>query len=141
MEKENVNFQVPKELINPLIEERIKLAVLDSIGDRDNLVSEMVKLVINQKVNKDGISTGRSYDDKYSLIDVVLRDHIKNSVKEVVTEMIKEKQSVIKDEIKRQLASKRGAERFAAGLLDTSKRLIERGYGMRFDVSFTETES
>lgn len=138
--KEEVSFQIPKQLINPLIEEKIKLALLESIGDKDKLMSELVAFVLKQKVDIRGQKTGNSYSDKFSLIDVMLRQHTVEAVKEVISEILAEKRGIIKDELKRQLTSKKGSEKFVASLLDATERAMSSSWKLNVTAQFDDIQ-
>jgi len=95
---DNPTFQIPRDVIEPIIQSHVALAVVNALGDGNKLMESAVKRVLEMKVNEKGEQS--SYAD-LPWLQWALHNAVKRAVKEVLeTELLKHK-----DRIKTQLVS------------------------------------
>jgi hypothetical protein len=134
METGNVNLSISKEIVNPIVEAKIKAAVIEAMGGTDLLINKVVDQVLNQNVGHDGKISQYSSDNKSKWIDVVVTNQIRESVKVAMAEILATRQEDIKAAIMKQLSSKKGIEAFAQALLSGYK--LDDKYKTNIDIKF-----
>lgn len=132
---DNVNIQLSKDLIAPIIENKVKVAVIEALGDGKTLISNVVEAVLNLKVDEKGQRQSSDYYNKFNFIDIVLKQAIENACREAIKEFINENKDKIKEETKRQLCTKKGTGMFVESFLSGMLKASESDY--RFKAEFT----
>ena len=133
---DNVNIQLSKDLIAPIIENKVKMAVIEAMGDGKTVISNVVETVLNLKVDEAGKINSYSSYNKYTFIDVCLRLAIENACREAIKEFMKEHAEAIKEETKKQLCSKKGIGQFVSSFLSGMLKASESQYQFKAEFKF-----
>lgn len=121
---EIMSLAVPQELIKPIIETKIKQAVIESFN-KDGLVEEMVNGFLTQKVNENGQVSKDNYYNKFSRIDVILGNVLNKSIAEAVEAWTAENKELLKNKINKFLYSKKGQSLMIRAYLDAINKSFE----------------
>lgn len=135
---DNVNIQLSKDLIAPIIENKVKMAVIEAMGDSKTLISNVVETVLSLKVDEHGKRGQYDSYNKYTFIDIVLKQAIENACREAIKEFINENTEKIKEETKRQLCTKKGMGAFVDSFLRGMLRASESDYRFKAEFSFND---
>ena len=102
----DVSIEVSKEVVNGIIEKKIEAAVVEAFTDKDEMVRNMVNLALTRKVSSDGTPSRSSYDNKFTLIDVLFSKALKEAAEEAIKKNIEANQdkleAALMKELKRQ---------------------------------------
>ena len=128
METGNVNLTISKEIVNPIVEAKIKEAVIAAMGGANDLIAKVVKQIIDTPVSYDGKISQYSSDNKYKWLDIAVTNQIKEAAKEAIREMMSTRKDDLKKAIVKELSSKKGVEAFAQSLLSNSSKILENYY-------------
>ena len=96
---ENPTFQIPKDVIEPIIQAHVSLAVVNALGDGNKLMESAVRQVLETKVNDKGESSNYNSDIPW------LQWALGNAVRKAVKEVLEEELLKHKDRLKAQLVS------------------------------------
>lgn len=124
---ETINLEISQNLVKPILEEKIKLAVLEAFEGKERMVSEIVNAVISQKVDAEGKVSKYDSDNKYSYVDILIRRRLNEAVRGCIGSMIEEAQPQIIAEITKQLKTKKGISDFAKAMLTATGSLFSKG--------------
>lgn len=113
-----VSLTISKDIVNPIVEAKVKEAVLSALGGADKLVDQLVSTIISQKVNEQGKVDSYSHNNKFSWLDVVLTKVIKEQAEEAIKEVLADNAKTIKQELIKQLQTKKGSSLAASALID-----------------------
>ncbi len=136
--KSDVTINVSNELIMPIIKEKIKLAMVEALNHEDQLINKVVETVLYDKVDENGKKSGYSSDNKYSYIDVVLRNAIKDEAKIVFKEFIDQYRTKIGLELQKQLQTRKGVVMFTSKILEAVTGNLERDWKLNVHFDFKE---
>lgn len=136
MNNETVSLTISKEIVNPIVETKVKEAILAALGGPDKIIEKVVNEVLNRKVDLNGNTSTYSSDNKYSWIDAVVTKQIKTLVEKEVTEIVGQQSSVIKDEIIKQLKTNKGANKVASALLDAFNGTFGKSWLSTISIDF-----
>ena len=128
MDTGNVNLTISKEIVNPIVEAKIKEAVIAAMGGADELIAKVVKQIIDTHVSFDGKVSSYSSDNKFKWLDIAVTNQIKEAAKEAIKEMMSTRKDELKKAIVKELSSKKGVEAFAQSLLSNSSKILENYY-------------
>lgn len=138
MEAGNVNLTISKEIVNPIVEAKIRESLIAALGGQDELIKKVLDNIINQKVNGEGSVSSYSSDNKYTWLEITVSKQMREATKSALLEMLQERHEEIKVEIKKQLSSKKGIEKFASAMLDAQASKISEKYNTKIDISFND---
>lgn len=133
---DNVNIQLSKDLIAPIIENKVKMAIIEAMGDGKALISSVVESVLSLKVDENGQRQSSDYYNKYRFIDIVLKQGIENACRQAIKEYINENKDKIREETKRQLCTKRGTGMFVESFLKGMLKATESDYRFKAEFGF-----
>ncbi len=136
---ETISLQISKEIVNPIVETKIKEAILAALGGSDLIVKKVIDEVLNRKVDASGKISTYSHDNKYSWLDAVVTDQIKKAVEEELKAIIKESSSRIKDELIKQLQTKKGSSKAAEALLSAMNGTFGNSWSSKFNIEFNSS--
>ena len=96
---DNPTFQIPRDVIEPIIQAHVSQAVLSALGDRAQIITEVVRQVLEEKVDSAGHKS--NYNNSQQWIDWVM----KQTVRKAITETLEAEMLKHQDKIKAQLVS------------------------------------
>lgn len=115
---DSVNIEISKDLIAPIVEAKIKAALMEALGSTDTVLNTVIDRILYDKVNEDGVKDSYSSANKFSFVDVALRNAIADGCREAMTEYLAEKKSEIKTALSERLKLKKTREAMAAAIID-----------------------
>lgn len=136
---ETVNIEISKDLIKPIIENKIRLAIIEAFGNTQGVMDSFVNNIINDRVAENGMKSNYSSENKYSWIDIVVRKSIQEAVRVATVEFIQNNTAVIQKHVEKILKSEKGTNSFAAALLASVNENIK--YGFKMNIDFVKKEN
>lgn len=137
----DVSLTMSKEIVTPIVETKIKEALLAALGGKEELIEKIVEQVFTQKVNSSGNVSNYPSDNKHSWLDVVVTNKIRDAVKEEVTKIIGENSKFIVEAVRRQLTTKAGQNAVAKALLAGLSGTLENAWKSNIKISFNELKT
>jgi hypothetical protein len=98
-------FQIPKDVIEPIITAHIAAAVSAALAGRERIVEMTVSQLLNMKVDSEGKPS--SYDRGQTFIQWVMNDTLRKAVRDIMTEELKKHEAIIRAELASQLTAKK----------------------------------
>jgi hypothetical protein len=117
MNESNVSLTISKEIVTPIVEAKIKEAIIEALGGANEVVARVVNTVLHQKVGADGKVSSYSSENKFDWLDVIVSSQLREAVTKELQAQISKSTEVIKDELIRALQTKKGATGVANALL------------------------
>jgi ABC-type Zn uptake system ZnuABC Zn-binding protein ZnuA len=137
-----VNLSIPQEVTQPIVAAKIQEAVLAALGGADKIVSGVIHQICNTKVDSNGSSTPRyDSDAKHTWLDYHVTKIIQDEIKKELVEQIKVNAQAIKDELIKQLQTKKGASKVAEALLSSLNGTFASGWRSHITVQFDADKS
>lgn len=100
----NPTIQIPKDIIEPIIQANISAAIIDALGNRSNVMAEVIGAILNVKVDEKGQAS--NYGNNKSWIDWAVGNALRNAAQTAINEAIATQQEVIKQHLISQLSRK-----------------------------------
>ena len=140
MNNGDVSIQINKEVITPILEAKIKVAMLEAFGETDTIINAVVENILNHKVDDQGNVSNYRGENKNSWVDVTLKRAIEEAAKEVILEFVKAQKEVLKKEMMRQLQTKKGISAFVGELLGGVVKSVENNWRFKTEFKFENTD-
>ena len=123
-----VNLGINKELITPIVEKEIKAAIVAALGGADSVIEKVVTQIMYQKVNHEGKVSSYYGDNKYTFIEIVLTNQIKDAIAEELKRQIGEKAKPLKKAITKNLRNDKVADKLADALLSAFTQTVDSNW-------------
>ena len=123
-----VNLGINKELITPIVEKEIKAAIVAALGGADSVIEKVINQIMYQKVNHEGKVSSYSGDNKYTFIEIVLTNQIKDAIAEELKRQIGEKAEPLKKAITKNLRNDKVADKLADALLSAFAQTVDSNW-------------
>lgn len=113
---DNVEIKISQDLIKPIIEQKIQAALVEAMGSYPQMLEQIVKAFLTQKVDSSGKESGYSSDKPrmYHLVNTVLT----NACKDAIINFMATKQSCMQAEFEKFFNSKKGQSQLIAAMQD-----------------------
>jgi len=134
MDDKDVSLTISKEVVTPIVEAKIKSAVMEAMGGKEDVLEMIMDHLMKTKVDKNGNVSSYDSDNKYTFIDLTLMKQLEEAVKEELQRQIIAASSVIKKALIAKLRTQKGASAVAKALLDSLLGCFENAW--RTDMTF-----
>lgn len=136
-----VNLSIPQEVTQPIVAAKIQEAVLAALGGSEKIIAGVIHQICNTKVNSDGQTPRYDSDAKYTWLDYHVTKVIEGEIKKELQEQIRVNAEGIKNELIKQLQTKKGASKIAEALLSSLNGTFASGWRSNITVNFSADNS
>lgn len=99
-------FQIPKDVIEPIIQAQVSSAVLAALGDSKGIVEKAVAAILNAKVDNDGKASSWHSASDIAWVQWMMREAVKKAAKQAVEEFFAQNKEIVKSQIASELRKK-----------------------------------
>jgi hypothetical protein len=129
----DLNIQLNENLVKPIIEEKIKLAIIESFKGQYKLIENVIYTLMDTKVDSDGKRSSYSSDNRYSLLDILIRKELEKKAEELIKIITNECIPDLEKELRKILTTKKFADSLAGAVLNSVKG--KDYFSIKFNVS------
>jgi len=115
---DNVEIKISQDLIKPILEQKIKSALVDSFDAVPKLTESIIDYYLNQTCNSSGVVSNYSSDNKFRRIDVLMRTLIEDAMKEQMKIYLEEHKETLALAISNHLKTKKGSAQIIQAIQD-----------------------
>lgn len=133
----DVQLTISKEIVAPIVEAKIKEAILAALGGKESIIENVVNQIITKKVDSSGKVSSYSSDNKFTWIDIVLTKTIQEQAELAIKEHLVNCSKQIKEALVKQLQSKKGSELAAQALLDSLNGTFKSNWQSSIKIDLT----
>lgn len=131
-------FQIPKDVIEPIIQAQISSAVLAALGDNKSIVEKAVAQVLNMKVDGDGKASHYSSHNDVSWVQWMMREAVKKAAKQAIEEFFSQNKELVKTQIATELRKKNSP--LAKQLINAMVGAVTNEHTLKYRLSVTVGE-
>ena len=135
-----MSLNLSADMIKPIIEKTIQANVLSALNGWEGVVTDMVNTVLTTKVDKNGVISCYSSENRYTWIEVNLNRRIKELVEGEVKKQIEESAEAIREAVRKQITSKAGSNAVAKAVVDGLIGSFEKSWNSTINISFAKNE-
>lgn len=100
---EQIGFNIPKELLTPIIRDTVSVAIMRELGDPGEIIRHIVGKALSEKVASNGKKSGYDYENKYTYLELMSGNYIRKLAEEAMQEIFNENKDAVKEAIKNSL--------------------------------------
>lgn len=134
-----LNMNIDQDYIAEAVKQTVMLGISESLNGKNEIVSQIVKMVLGQKVNK---KTGELSDswtsdrDKVTLLEYYVSKMIKEVTQEEMSKLVEEHRKEITTAIRTELQKKVTYSKFVDRFIDSITTSLNDRWLPKIDVSF-----
>ena len=128
---------IPRDVIEPIVQAKVALAVAEALGGHQDLVALAVTAVLTAKVDSDGRVGNYANRDSLSYVQWIMRDCIRKTVSKVLQDEMPKHEHVIREHIIAQLQNKKSplVKQLVEGMVKAVTSPNTLAYRLTVDVS------
>jgi hypothetical protein len=133
---DQLEFKISEGLVRPIIDAKIKTAVVEAMGGHEIIIADMMKAYMSQRVDSEGKESG--YSSSKPRLDWLVHKMLEDALKTALTQYIQSKTDFFEKEFQRFFASKKGTSQIISAMQDGfCKALTDK---WRTTITFTPAE-
>lgn len=138
-----VNLSIPENVTKPIIAAKIQEAITVAMGGADKIIAGVVKQICETRVNPSNGRVDTSYSSNNTMpwMDYHVTQLLQDAIREELSKQIKDVAGPVKDELIKQIQSKKGAQNIATALLASLNGSFGSEYTSKIEVKFEAKKS
>ena len=100
----DVNLSISQEVVRPIIESKVKAAIISELGKSNELIESVIEIAMNEKVDSEGKKSRYSSSGDKTFLEFICSRSVQTAAKEALDEYLKEHKEALKQGIKKVMA-------------------------------------
>lgn len=106
MAAENPTFQIPRDVIEPILQAHVSAAIAQAFGSQQTLLEKFINEIVGRRVKEDGSNPSYSSDKTVPWLDWAVGNVIKTVIKEQITKEVEKHREEMVGIIAKELSKK-----------------------------------
>lgn len=133
-----LDLNIDKDYLAEAVKQTVIMGISESLNGKNEIVSQIVKMTLNTRVNDKGIISTYSSDNKYTLLEYYVRKMIKEVTAEEMNKMVEEHREDIAKAIRAELQKKVNYNKFVDRFIDNISNAVNNSWCPKIEVSFDQ---
>ena len=129
-----VNVSIGKDLIEPIIKAKVQAAIVQAVSSEQDMVTRFIAQALETKVDKNGKVNYHDYDNKYTMLEYMCIDTLRECARQAIRRWIDENKSEIQKALTAQLKTTKTTSTFAKAILNGLTNSIKSDWRMNVKV-------
>jgi len=100
---EQIGFNIPKELLTPIIRETVSAAIIKELGDPSEVIRLLVGRALSERVSSNGKKSSYDYENKFTYLELMTGKYIRELAAEVLREIFQQRRDDVKAAVRQSL--------------------------------------
>jgi|GEM_PF-1927208 len=135
-----VNLNVDKDYLQEAVKQTVLMGISESLNGKNEIVSQIVKSVLDTKVDKTGKISSYSSDNKYTLLEVYVNNMLTEVVKEEIKSMIEAKRGECSEIIRKELNKKANINKFVDSFIDSTGKALDATWKTTININYEKNK-
>ena len=133
-----LDLKVDQDYIAEAVKQSVLMGIAESLNGKNEIVSQIVSMTLQTKVDKTGKISSYSSDNKYTLLEYYVREMIKEVTAEEMKNMVNEHREEIAKTIRAELQKKVNYNKFVDAFIDNVASAVNSSWCPRIEVEFSQ---
>lgn len=135
-----LDLNVDQDYLAKAVQESVMMGISESLNGKNEIVSQIVKMVLTTKVDKTGKISSYSRDNEYNLLDYYVKKMIKEITAEEMQKMVDEHREEITKTIRAELSKKVNYNKFVDAFINNVSSAVSDSWCPRIEVKFEQSK-
>lgn len=131
-----LNLDIDKDYLQEAVKQTVLMGISESLNGKNEIVSQIVKSVLETKVDKNGNISHWENDNKYTILEFYVRNMLTDVVKEEIKNMLETKRQEVANIIQKELNKKANINKFVDGFIDSTAKSLESTWKTNINIEF-----
>jgi len=100
MSNGQIGFNIPKELLDPILRDTVSAAIIKELGDPAEIIRKLVGKALQERVNSSGKRGHNDYENRFTFLEWMSGHYIRELAKEVLKDLFEQNREEVKTAIK-----------------------------------------
>lgn len=131
-----LDLNVDQDYLASAVQQTVLMGISESLNGKNEIVSQIVRMTLDTKVNDKGTISSYDRDNKYTLLEYYVRKMIAEVAAEEMQKIVDERKPEITKAIREELAKKVNYEKFVDAFISNVSDAVSNSWCPRIEVSF-----
>lgn len=136
-----MTLEISQDFIDNLAKNLVTESLIETLNSKDDIVKQIVSSILSVKVNDDGKISSYSSDNKYTYLQYLVNNMIKEEVLNVANEVLNEKKEQIRESIKHEFSKKATLDKFYNAFFSSIVDNLSNAYRTTVEVKVDRYEN
>ena len=136
-----LDLNIDKDYLANAVQQSVMLGISEALNGKNEIVSQIVKMVLSQKVDKTGKISSYSRENEYTLLEFYVMKMLREVTAEEMQRMVDEHREEITKAIRTELAKKVNYNKFVDAFIDNVSSAVSNSWCPRVEISFEQKKS
>ena len=133
-----LDLNIDQDYLADAVKQTVIMGISESLNGKNEIVSQIVKMVLTTKVDKTGKISSYSSDNKYTLLEYYVQKMIKEVTAEEMQKIVDEHRDDITKAIRSELAKKVNYSKFVDAFIDNVSSAVSNSWCPRIEIKFDQ---
>ena len=135
-----VNLNVDKDYLQEAVKQTVLMGISESLNGKNEIVSQIVKSVLDTKVDETGKISSYSSDNKYTILEFYVNRMLTEIVKEEIKSMVEEKRDECAEIIRKELNKKANINKFVDSFIDSTSKTLDNDWETTINIYYEKKD-
>lgn len=131
-----LDLTVDQDYLASAVQQTVLMGISESLNGKNEIVSQIVRMTLNTKVNGKGMISAYDRDNKYTLLEYYVRKMIEEVTAEEMQKIVDERKPEITKAIREELSKKVNYTKFVDAFISNVSNAVSNSWCPRIEVSF-----
>lgn len=132
------DFNIDQDYLAKAVEQTVMIGIAESLNGKNEIVSQIVRSVLNTKVDKYGKISSYSSDNKHSILEFYVSKMIREVTEEEMQKLVDEHREDITKAIRAELSKKVNYNKFVDAFIENISSAVSNSWCPRIEVCFDQ---
>lgn len=135
-----LDLNIDQDYLANAVKQTVMMGISESLNGKNQIVSQVVKMVLETKVDKTGKISTYSGDNKYTLLEFYVTKMIRQVTEEELLNLVNEHREEITKAIRTQLTKKVNYNKFVDRFIDSVSSAVSNTWCPSIEVKFEQSK-
>lgn len=135
-----LDLNIDQDYLANAVQQSVMMGIAESLNGKNEIVSQIVKMTLSQKVDKNGKISSYSSDNRYTLLEFYVMKMLQDVTAEEMQKMVDEHREEITKAIRAELAKKVNYNKFVDAFIENVSSAVSSSWCPRIEVKFEQVK-
>lgn len=131
-----LDLNIDQDYLAEAVKQTVMMGISESLNGKNEIVSQIVKMVLSTKVDKTGKISNYDRDNKYTLLEFYVRNAIEEITRDQLQALVNERKPEITQAIRAELAKKVNHTKFVDSFFTGVESALSNTWVPKINVEF-----
>lgn len=133
-----LDLNIDQDYLSKAVQQSVMMGISESLNGKNEIVSQIVKMVLSQKVDENGNISTYSRDNKYTLLEFYVMKMLREVTAEEMQRMVDEHRDEITKAIRTELSKKVNYNKFVDAFINNVSSAVSNSWCPRIEINFEQ---